>query len=248
MFSARTNQSGKLKAIIEVLFSNSQDVVLSISKHGITSEISTVNNATICAKLPASGFDEYIYTYEEPMYIGLGAHVNTFFKSLKNKTAVTLCITEPYLLTVLVTGADCSITYSASFMSAQNTCPDSTTSHEGEKSYSVATSTFTAMCKSFERAQIVNVSCCEGQLTFSSELTGISSKSMTFGVRDTVNTLSHRTFFQQYKPDTLRRISKLSSFSDKPLMLIVTENSALVICAESQLGTIKVVVHSGSSD
>lgn len=246
MFSARTNQSGKLKALVEVLFSNATDVVLSISKSGITSEFLTVHNATICASMPASGFDEYVYTYDEPMYIGLGAHVNTFFKSLKNKTVVTLSITPalPYVLSVLVTGADCSVAYNASFMAAQNVCPISTPTYDSERHYSVATSTFSSMCKSFERAMNVSVSQCEGQLTFSSEIAGIAQKSMTFGVRD--QTLMQSNFFQQYKPETLRRISKLASFSEKPLMLFVTDDPALVIYAESQLGTVRVVVNSGS--
>jgi hypothetical protein len=244
MFTARTSHSGKLKALFEVLFSNTQDVVLTISKNGILSELSTVNNAIIYVDLPSTGFDEYIYTYNEPMYIGLGSHVNSFFKSLKNKTTVTLKINQLYTLDVTLHCDDCLITYAASFICAQNIYPIPIGEYDVEKSYQITTNTFNAMCKSFSKAAPeINVTKTQGQLSFTFALVGIASKSITFGSLDISD---QETFFQQFKSDTFIRINKLTSFSTKTIRLCVEDN-CLVIIAESLLGTIKVLLNADSN-
>lgn len=240
MFTARTCHSGKLKALFELLFSNTQDVVLTISKDGIISELSTVNNAIIYVDLPSTGFDEYIYTYDEPMYIGLGAHVNSFFKSLKNKTTVTLSINKLYTLDVTLNCDDCLITYSASFICAQNIYPIPITNHDVKNSYQITTNTFNAMCKSFSKAAPeINVTKTQGQLSFTFALVGIASKSITFGSLDVSD---QETFFQQFKSDTFIRINKLTSFSNKTIRLCVEDN-CLIIIAESAMGNIKVLLN-----
>lgn len=240
MFTARTCHSGKLKSLFEVLFTNTQDVVLTISKDGILSELSTVNNAIIYVDLPSTGFDEYVYTYDEPMYIGLGSHVNGFFKSLKNKTTVTLQISQLYTLDVTLDCDDCLITYSASFICAQNIYPIPIGDYDIHNSYQITTNTFNAMCKSFSKAAPeINVTKTQGQLSFTFSLTGIASKSITFG---TLNVTDQDTFFQQFRPDTFIRINKLTSFSNKTIRICVQYNS-LIIIAESILGSIKVLLN-----
>lgn len=246
MFTARTIHSGKLKALFEMMFSNTQDVVLTISKSGIVSEISTVNNAIIYVDLPCTGFDEYVYTYDEPMYIGLGSHVNnTIFKTFKNKTPVTLTISKPYTLDVTIPRDDCLTDMSASFISAQNIYPIPIGVYDIDNSYRITTHIFNDMCKTFSKgAPVINVTQTQGQLSFTFALVGIASKSFKFG---SINTSDQSNFFQQFKSDVFMRINKITSFSNKTIRICVEDN-CIVILAESQLGTIKVLLNPYDDD
>ena len=236
MFSARTTHSGKLKALFDVLFSNTQDVVLTISKSGIESELTTINDVNICASLPAEKFEAYEFTFDEPLYIGLGSHVNTFFKSLKNKTVVTLSITKQYILDVCLTCDDCSITYSAAYICSQNICPVPKCEYAMTRAVSVSTSMFNTMCKSFAKTTTVLASKLEGQLSFSFELPEIASKKLTFGNKD----ISQKSvYFCRFKSDSFVRIGKLSSFASKPIRICAEVDKPLMILTESTLGTVK---------
>lgn len=240
MFIARTCHSGKLKSLFEVLFSNGQEIILTVSKDGIVSELSTVNNTTISVNLPAACFDEYTFTYDEPLYIGLGSHVNSFFKNLKNKSIIAITIAKPYTLEIVHTCEDnCSVTYTAAYVSAQNISPIQKHQYKLDKSYTMSTNTFGAICKSF-KSPIVNISKSEGQLTFGFELAGIASKMMTFGQRDT--TQKH-AFFSQFKSDAFLRITKLALFADKTIKICVEEDKPIMVFAESPLGQVTVFMN-----
>lgn len=239
MFSARTTQSGKLKALFEVLFSNTQDVILTISKVGIETELTTINNSIICVGLPAEGFDSYEYSYDEPMYVGLGSHVNNFFKSMKNKTPVTLSITHPYKLDVKIQcDEDCSLDYSVSFVCAQNISLSQTYDYDLSKCFMIPTTMFNSMCKSFSKTDNINILKNSGQLMFSSELSGISSKVLTVGQKDT----TQKPYSKKFKSDSFVRIGKLSSFASKPIKIHVEVDKPLMILAESTLGIVKVTM------
>lgn len=245
MFSARTTQSGKLKALFDVLFSNTQDVMLTISKSGIESELITINDVNICASLPADKFEAYEFTFDEPLYIGLGSHVNTFFKSLKNKTVVTLSITKPYTLDVCLSCDDCSITYSASYTCAQNICPIQVCDYDASKAFSVSSSMFNSMCKSFSKTATISATKSEGQLSFSFELPGIASKTLTFGHKDTAQQSS---YFCRFKSDSFVRIGKLSSFATKPIKICAECNKPLMILTDSTLGSVRVAMSTDTED
>lgn len=239
MFHASTRHSGKLKALIEVLFSNSQDIVLNISSEGITSELITVNGARIVVNLKAKGFDDYQFTFPEPIHVGLGSHVNSFFKTLKNNTNVTMKIDKPYVLDLYISGDDCTVMYSASFICAQNISPDIVIKYNSEKNFSVLNTTFNTMCKSFSKSPEISVSRVDGELSFSFSLTGIASKSITFGTKDPTDKCR---FFQEYKSDIFVRIGKLSSFTKYIKMFTIDD--VLIIEAECQLGILKVFLTS----
>jgi len=241
MFSARTNQSGKLKALFEILFSNGQDFVLVVSKSGIETELNTINNATLCVALPAEEFDSYNYTYDESMYVGLGSHVNTFFKSLKNKSVITLSISKPYTLDIhLLCSDNHSITYSASFMCAQNVSPAPTYDYDLSKCFELTTTAFNHMCKAFSKIEFVDVTILSGQLVFSFELAGIDSKRWTFGIEDGSQKL---VYFKKYKSDIFIRLGKLSSFANKNIKICYEVGKPLMLLAESSLGVIKTTIN-----
>jgi len=246
MFSARTNQSGKLKAIFELIFSNVNDSVLTISKSGIETELTTINNATIRVALPAEVFESYVYTYDEPMYVGIGSHVNGFFKGLKNKSAITLTISKPFTLEVRVLYSDDhSISYIIAFTCAQNVSPAPTYDYDLSKYFTISTTAFNSICKSFSKVEHIDITVLSGQLIFSSELSGIDSKRISFGTEDTSQ---QQIYYKKFKSGIFLRLGKLASFATKPIKVCVHENKPLMMLAESSLGVIKVTVNTDDID
>lgn len=237
MFLAKTNHSGKLKALFEVLFSNTTTVCLTIAKDGICSETATTNNSLICVNLPASCFDEYAFTFPEPQHIGLGSHINGFFKSLKNKTSVTLGITKPCTLDIGAEDDGCSIAYSAAVICAQNISPAPTYEYEKD-GIAVSCANFNAMCKSFSKSNALDVLKRDGQLSFAFELVGIASKTLSFGDKTSDSSL----YYQQFKSDAFVRVGKLASFAEK-ICLFVECDLPLLIEATSPLGVVKIYMN-----
>lgn len=244
MFSAKTTHSGQLKALFEVLFSNISTVCITISKEGISSETITTNNSLICVDLPASSFEEYIFTFTEPQHIGLGSHINNgFFKSLKNKTCVTLKITKPYILDVSAEDDGCSISYSAVVISTQNISPAPIYKYDNE-GIDISCSNFNSMCKSFSKSNSLDVTKTNGQLLFSFQLVGIASRTLTFGSKcETDKSL----YYQQFKSDAFIRVGKLASFADN-IQLFVQSDLPLLILGTSVLGMVKIFMNSSQSE
>jgi hypothetical protein len=233
MFLAKTISSGKLKALFEILFSNMSTVILTISKDGIYSEMITTNKSLICVNIPSTCFDEYVFTFSESQHIGLGAHVNTFFKTLKTKTLITLSMNESYTLNVISEDDGCTTSYSAAVISAQNISPAPTYTYESE-GIKITCANFNAMCKSFSKTPYLDVVKKNGQLSFSFELTGISTKTLTYGKKNE----SSEIYFQQHKSDAFVRLNKMASFADE-IIVYVEQNKPLAIEATSSLGNLK---------
>jgi hypothetical protein len=238
MFSAITNHSGRIKALFEVLFSNTTTVCLTISKSGICSETSTTNNTLICVQLPASCFDEYTFTFDEPQHIGLGSHINGFFKSLKNKTRIILAMTNPCTLDISTEDDGCAIAYSAAVICAQNILPAPTYIYDNS-GIAISCANFNAMCKSFSKSNSLDVLKKDGQLAFSFELVGIASRTLTFGEKEKS---ASELYYQQFKSDAFVRIGKLASFAET-IRLFVQPNSPLLVEANSVLGVVKVYMN-----
>jgi len=246
MFVAQTSYAGKLKALFEVLFSNMSTVCLTIDARGIRSEILTNHNMLICVDLPAECFDEYSFEFDEPQYIGLGSHVNHFFKSLKNKTVVKFTIDKPFVLDIEIkyTVEDYVISYSSNIESMQNiaSCPIETYDCEG---IAISSSNFNQMCKSF-RTTLIDVTKRDGQLLFSFEIAGISSKKLEFGKKQPEDT---SLYFNTFKSDYFVRIGKLASFVTEPIKIYAErspdgEDKKLMIEAISSIGTVRIFMDS----
>ena len=245
MFIAKTSYAGKLKALFEVLFSNMSTVCLMIDEWGIHSEILTTQKLLICVDLPSEYFEEYFFDFTEPQYIGLGSHVNQFFKSLKNKTIVKLSIDKPFVLDIesKSTVDDCLVTYSANIESTQNiaSCPIETYQCEG---VAISSSNFSQMCKSF-KTPFLNVTKRDGQILFSFELQGMSLKTLEFGKKHPEDT---SLYFNTFKSDNFIRLSKLSSFVTEPIKIyaerssLTGEDKKLMIEAKSVIGTVKIYI------
>jgi hypothetical protein len=240
MFIAKTCHSGKLKALFEVLYSNVQTVCLTISATGIKSEAITTQNALICVDLPAASFDEYAFTFSEPQYVGLGSHVNQFFKSLKNKTTVSLTITRPFTLDIEISSNvddSCMMKYSATIVSAQNVAPIPIAKYTSP-GIEISNVNFNQMCKSFSKSLLIDVTKRDGQIYFSFELAGIATKTLRYGTERADTAL----FYQSFKSDSFARIGKLASFSSGPIVVYADVDKPLMIEAKSQIGIVYVLL------
>ena len=108
MFYAKTKHANKLKALFELLFNNLKTACFTIDKNGMHLNSTTTINLMLEVDLPASQFDEYVFTFEEPLHIGIESYISKSFKTMKNKSTVFLSILNAGVLLVKVksTGKD----------------------------------------------------------------------------------------------------------------------------------------------
>lgn len=241
MFTAKTTHSGTIKAMFELLFQNMTRVCLTIDENGIKSDSITNQNILIRFELPSKLFDNYEFTFDEPLHIGLGSQNNQFFKSVKNKSSITFSITKAFVLDIII---DSNVDHyrtsiSATLETVQNI------SHPTIESYdtlpiTITSSTFNQICKSFKSPSL-NITKKDGQLHFSFEVEGISTKTLTFGklIPEDVS-LFHKSF----RSDQFIRIGKLSSFANEPIRIYAENGKPLYIEAQSNLGCMRLSIPS----
>lgn len=237
MFYAKTTNSVKFKALFEILFQNVTTICFAIDSNGMRSKNLTNQNTTIIVDLPAGCFDEYKFDNDEPLYIGLGSHVNQFLKSIKNKTYITLSITTPFVLDISIVSKvdDHVVSLSSSIESVQNIALFHTHTYTC-KPVEINSSTFNHVCKWF-KAPTLMVTKKTGQLLFSFEIVGISTKTISFNKR---NDEDKELFAKYFKSDQFMRIAKLSSFVDDTVRIYAEEHQPLCIDAVSSIGRVHV--------
>ncbi len=240
MFFAKTVHATKFKALFEILFQNMNSVCFVIDKSGITSENVTNQNMFIKINIPLDAFDEYTFTYDEPQYIGLGSHINQFFKSVKNKSTVTFSITKPYVFDIAINSTvdNYSVKLAANIENMQNIANQTIDIYRSPP-VPISGTTFNQICKSFKQP-LVNVAKSNGQISFSFEIAGISTKSMTFGayVADDVD-----LYFKTFRSDQFTRISKIASFITQPINVFVEPGKPIRIESKSSIGTIDLIIN-----
>lgn len=241
MFQAITKHGGKFKALFEVIFQNMTTACFTIDKKGMFLEQTTTQNLLITVFLPAESFEEYSFTEDEPIHIGLSSHINKeFFKYVKNKDTVIMSITKPFLFDFEKKGEDNSQILSVSIENIQNITP---INHEEFSSDPVRISSvnFNQMCRSFNTPTLT-VTKRNGQIFFSFE-TGISTKTLIFGKENTSDkSMSHHTYYS----DQFNRINKISSFIDDALEVRAEDEKPLFLNCNSSIGWMKVFIHSKS--
>lgn len=238
MFQAITKHGGKFKALFEVIFQNMTTACFTIDKKGMFLEQTTTQNLLITVFLPAESFEEFVFTDDEPIHIGLSSHINKeFFKYVKNKDMVIMSITKPFLFDFEKRGEDNSQILSVSIENIQNITP---INHEEftTDAVRIASVNFNQMCRSFN-TPMLTVTKRNGQIFFSFE-TGISTKTLIFGKENTADTtMSHHTYYS----DQFSRINKISSFIDESIEVRVEEDKPLFLNCLSSIGWMKVFVH-----
>lgn len=237
MFLAKTNHSGKFKALFEVLFQNMTTACFTITENKMALEARTTQNVLISVNLPATCFEEYIFNETEPIHIGLGSHINQFFKSVKNKSTITFTMSKPFIFDIEIGSPidDYVVSLSAVIESMQNIAP---TIHEkyNSKAIPVSGTNFNQICKAF-KSPILNITKKNGQLQFSFEVSGISTKTLSFGKKNLQDT---NLFHQAFHSDQFSRIGKISSFVSEPIMIFAEGNKSLFLNCVSDIGTMKV--------
>lgn len=242
MFHAKTKYANRLKALFEVLFNNLKTVCFTIDKEGLHLKSITTINLLIEVDLLAENFDEYRFTFDEPIHIGIESYINKSFKTMKTKNVVTLSITNPGELVINVesSGKD-NFAYSLSILteSVQNVTPTPLHSYSDVSVTSIPTAIFSDMCKLIKCVQQFAVTREHGVLKFTCNTPAdVYSETFVFGKEDrSDNLLIHN----MYKSDQLARIAKMVSFardSSKFMSVCFEPDKPLMICARSELGKI----------
>lgn len=242
MFRAKTTHANRLKALFELLFNNLKTVCFTIDKDGMHLKAMTTINLLLEVKLLAENFDEYVFTFEEPVHIGIESYVNKSFKTMKSKNIVTMSIVNPGELVIDVksTSKD-NYSYSLSLLTqnVQSVTPIPLVSYASSSMTNVPTSVFSDMCKQIKCVSQFSVTREHGLLKFKCNTPAdVYSETFVFGKEDPSDTL---LVHDVYKSEQLTRMAKIVSFakdSSKFVQVYVEANKHMMICAKSELGTI----------
>jgi hypothetical protein len=247
MFTAKTTQSGKLKAIFELLYANTQTVCLTIDESGISAEHITTNNSIININLPSTGFDEYTFTFKEPQFIGIGSQVNAFFKGLKNKTTIELSMVKsmidestPTILKIVVASKDLDyeIEHNETVTDAQNVASSVTHVYDCDK-VSITTANFNSLCKYLMKTSTVFISKESGTIMFRFGLVGVSERKLNYGIKNSEDKFLFSNIIQA---DSICRVIKLAAFASKFVELYLEQDKPLMLKSTCELGTICVYI------
>ena len=237
-FFASTNQSNKIKAIFELLFQNTATVALAIDEKGIRSECVTTQGTVIEVFLDATQFDEYRFSFAETQFIGLAMHVGQFFRSMKNKSTVILKMDKPFILDVECHQNDeCSFSLAANIELVQHVANSDSAKYDVDP-IKIESNVFAQMCKSFKHSHI-DVIKRDGQIFFADVVENISTKTWTFGSRIPED---KDLYFAKFRSEQFLRVTKISTFADGKIDIIVQVGLPLALRTQSKLGTVSIFV------
>lgn len=242
MFYAETKYANRLKALFELLFNNMKTVCLTIDKTGIHLKSTTTVNLMIEVDLHANQFDEYKFQFEEPLHIGLESYISKSFKTMKNKSVVTLSITKPgsFVIGVKSLKKD-GFEYDLNVVTenVQNVSLDPLHSYSSLSHTRIPASGFNDMCKIIKSISEFTVTKERGILKFACGTPDIYAEQFKFGEEDPKDTsLVHHI----HKSEQLVRVAKIVSFSREPpkvLDIYVEKEKPFMISSTSEIGVIK---------
>lgn len=243
IFLAKTKYSNRLKSLFELLFNNMGTACFTIDKKGMHLKNFTTQNIMLEVHLEAELFNEYEMNQDESIHIGLGSYVNQSFKTIKNKSIVELCISNPNVLDIKITSPtdNCVFTLSAMTESVQNVSIMPYYDYE-TSGVKISTPRFSAMCRQFKEEKNFTTTKEKGLIKFRCGVENIYSKYFQFGVEDVNdNDLIHHT----YSSDQFLRIVKIVSFSSdntKYLEVFVEKEKPMMILCSSEIGVLKAYI------
>jgi len=240
MFYAVSKHGGKFKALFEVIFQNMTTACFTIDKKGMFMENRTTQNILFTIFLPASSFQEYVYDFDEPKYIGLNSHINKeFFKHIKHKDVFSMKMSKPFIFDFEKNTEDnVKLILSVSIENIQNIKPMNLLVYT-TPSIPLSSANFNQICRSFNSIPVISLTKCTGQLTFSFE-TGITTKTMVFGKEQPIE--SDMIHFMYYA-DQFVRINKISSFVTDPIEVRMEANKPLYFYCNSVVGLMKIFIY-----
>jgi hypothetical protein len=237
IFKAVTKYSGKLKTLFEVIFSNMTVANWKIDKKGMFLEEMTNQNLLMNIFLPAELFHEYIFE-GEPIYIGLGSHINKeFFKSVKNKDVITMSMNEPFFFNFEKTNQDVSQSLRVSIQDIQVITPAIFPTFE-TSCIELLGDNFNQLCRSFIPC-LLSLTKKNNRIEFSFD-TGRSIKSLKCGIE---NKLDNVLMYRSFSSEQFSRISKIHTFTNSPIKIFYEENKPLCFICESSIGCLKILIH-----
>lgn len=245
MFFCKTKHATKVKAFFELVFNNLKTACLTIDSTGIHLKSKTTLDLMIETCMPADQFDEYVYSPDSPMHIGVESYIGKSLKTMKNKTVVTLAIKNPGTLSIGVssTGKD-KFTYNLDVVieSVQNVSHTPNTLYDVDRSTRLSTARFIDACKLVKSAsaQEFTVTRENSVIKIAVGTQGVISEQFCFGKEDVTDTeLVHYVF----KSERMTRVSKMVSFTkdnNKVIDVFVESGKPMMLQCVSEIGTIKV--------
>lgn len=242
MFYAKTKYALKIKTMFELLFNNLKMICLTIDKDGIRLNTKTTVNIIIEVNLLAENFDEYIFTYDEPLHIGIESYINKSFKTMKNNNTVILSVPQQDSRLYITVEDKNSFAYDLDVKTAtsQNVSSSSLYTYSPESVTHIPSGRFGDLCKLIKNTPDFTVTKEYNVLTFTCTTPEIFIEKFHFGEKDTTN---NELIHSKYKSDQLFRITKIISFADDVNKLVdvyMEEGKPLVISSSNNLGEIKV--------
>lgn len=250
LFSATTNHVNKFKSLFELLFHNMMPVCFVIDARGFHFKTPTSQNVVINVHCPADKFTSFEFNANEPIHMGLGLHINHFFKTAKTMSEAKFFITDQDLNIVFSPGKQiekkifddhCVTTMSTKIetiqnvgMACENECEETTPSCR------IMPVNFSKLCRSMKQ-HYVDVTYKNGTLEFNSTVDAIFSKKTRFGTYDSSNlTLVH----QQHAVDHFVRVMKIASLARDHITVYMNPDRPMTLYCESEIGTIHIYLTS----
>lgn len=244
MFYAKTRFPNKVKVLFDVLAGNLNTLCFTIDKEGMHLRSLTTVNLMLEIDLLADQFDEYSFTFDESIHIGIQSFVSRSLKTMKAKHLLTISITNPGQMSFSITSVtndNFSFTLSFPTESVQKVTPTPLHVYNPSSITRISTDQFSDMQKLIKNVQQFSVTRELGVLKFTCNTPAdLSSETFVFGVEDKTDTL---LIHNMYKSEQLARISKITSFtqeSSKYVYVCFESNKPMMIYAQSEIGKFNV--------
>jgi hypothetical protein len=260
MFRVKTTHSAKLKAFFDLLFQNVTTACLTIDAAGIRSENQTTHNLIIAADMPAAAFEEYAFSYAQPLHVGFGSHVNQLLKDAKKKTTTTLSIVvaseqpfHSYELRVEIVSAARVQTITSPIECVQNVATTVFPTYFTPP-VSIASTYFAGLCKSL-KSNVVNVVKTGGQLTFAFDVADICHNTVSFPLpselpvgatpegSDRAPINATELVHKRLTSEQFLRIAKLYRFASDWIEMYVEMDRPMMVIARAPIGSICIIIN-----
>jgi hypothetical protein len=252
MFRMKTTHSAQLKAFFDLLFQNVTTACLTIDAAGIRSENQTTYNLVIAADMPASAFEEYAYTYAQPIHVGFGSHVNQLLKDAKKKTTTIMSVVSAgehrYELRVEIVSEARVQTVTSTIECVQNVATTAFPTYYSPP-VSITSTHFTGLCKSLKCVvNVVKTSGSQaqdgqptnGHLTFSFDVADICRNTVAF---DTPAGGPPQLVHKRLTSEQFLRIAKLYRFATDTIEMYVEADRPMMVIARAPIGSICILIN-----
>lgn len=248
MFVCKTDNAYQMKTIAEIITHVIKTSFWEISKHGIKLCMFDKARVTmISIDLLSENFQRYMFTGDEPIYIGMNSiHFHKMLKSIKKKDSLELKISSSNLneLEIHTIPRD-KIRITKSSIKIQVSQNIDVGVPDGyPRSIIIPSSDFQKMIKDLilVNSDKIKIETSDGYINFSSNADGIMKRSIQFGERSSNSSMLASNYFST---DTISKISKISALSTCIHVFPCSDERPIQLKTNvGTLGTIKLFIKS----